>query len=388
MLRTLSDAIGFFQETLAQHPERDALAAEQAACTGAPRPYPCFYLGHLHDPTDKTESPPHFVLPPHQFPDDPEGRLAREILGLLAPLDMPNPVTAALSAGGPGSPADLVPSFGLPLSEDRAAAGCTRPLDELLAQPPPDPDAAGMMPLFRQHIEMVKDLTPPSFRINLPDMQGPFNLVHAMAGNEAFTAPLTEPAKFHAFMTRVTDFWIAAYERLRTWVGPERLRPLDRWVRITECSVNLVSEGFYRDHILPHDLRVARRFGAVRIHPCSGRHVFRATLERLPGVMATEAGLMLARMAAPCISVAEALELIGERPIVLNIGQELPADFEQAFEVIRADLALSPTRPRLLFGYTGMYWRKKDRPMIRDLHRRLDALWERDILPLTPGKPK
>jgi hypothetical protein len=104
--------------------------------------------------------------------------------------------------------------------------------------------------------------------------------------------------------------------------------------------------------------------------------------------MATEAGLMLARMAAPCISVAEALELIGERPIVLNIGQELPADFEQAFGVIRADLALSPTRPRLLFGYTGMYWRKKDRPMIRDLHRRLDALWERDILPLTPGKPK
>jgi hypothetical protein len=206
-------------------------------------------------------------------------------------------------------------------------------------------------------------------------MQGPFNLVHAMAGDEAFTAPLVEPEKFHAFMARVTDFWIAAAERLRAWIGPECLRPLDRWVRICECSVNLVSEGFYRDHILPHDLRIARHFGAVRIHPCSGRHVFRATVAHLPNVRATEAGLMLAPMAAPCVSVAEALDQIGDRPIVLSIGQELPADFGEAFGLIRSDLALARANPRLLFGYTGMFWRKKDRPAIRDLHRRLDACW-------------
>jgi hypothetical protein len=232
------------------------------------------------------------------------------------------------------------------------------------------------MTVFRERIARIKELTPPSFRINLPDMQGPFNLVHAMAGDEAFTAPLVEPKKFHAFMGRVTDFWIAAAERLRAWIGLERLRPLDRWVRICECSVNLVSEEFYREHILPHDLRIARHFGSVRIHPCSGRHVFHATLAHLPSVLATEAGLMLAPMAAPCISVAEALDQISARPIVLSIGQELPADFDAAFGLIRSDLALARSNPRLLFAYTGMYWHKADRPRIRDLHLRLDGLWE------------
>jgi hypothetical protein len=232
-----------------------------------------------------------------------------------------------------------------------------------------------MMGDFREHIALVKRLTPPTFRINMPDMQGPFNLAHALAGDEAFIAPSAEPEAYHRLMSRITDFWIAAAERLRGWIGPERLRPLHRWVYIAECSVNLVSPDFYRRHILPYDLRIARHFGQVRIHPCSGRHVFHATLDGLPGVAATEAGMMLSRMAAPCIGVAEAVRAIGGRPILLSIGQELPADPDEAFGIIRADLELARRNPRVLLNYTGMEWRRKDRPMIRELHRRLDACW-------------
>jgi hypothetical protein len=90
---------------------------------------------------------------------------------------------------------------------------------------------------------------------------------------------------------------------------------------------------------------------------------------------------MLAPMAAPCVSVGEALDQISGRPIVLSIGQELPADFGAAFDLIRSDLALARSNPRLLFSYTGMYWRKRDRPMIRELHRRLDDLWDPGSLP-------
>ena len=50
----------------------------------------------------------------------------------------------------------------------------------------------------------------------------------------------------------------------------------------------MVSEEFYREHILPHDLRIARHFGSVWIHPCNGLHVFRATLEGLPGGLLSE----------------------------------------------------------------------------------------------------
>ena len=375
-IKTLDEAIRYFTDTLAEHPERDALTAAEAACAGVRRRFPVLYLHHLAVPDDPTVPEPFYTLPRHEFPDTFEGRLAGEILGALRPRDMLNPGAAALSPGGAGSPADLVPSFGIPLSHDRGAAAFTRSLDEMLQAPPPDPDTAGLLPEMRERIRRVKDLTPPAFKIRMPDMQGPFNLVHAMVGNDAFVAPLIEPEKFQSFMARVTDYWIAAHERLRTWIGPERRYPADRWARITECSVNMVSEDFYREHILPHDLRIARHFGAIWIHPCSGLHVFRVTLQELPNVAATEAGMMISRMAAPCVSVAEALRLIGDRPIMLSIGQELPEDPEAAFDIVRRDLDLHPTRPRQTYSYTGMFWRNKDRPMIRDLHQRLDEHWE------------
>ena len=375
MLRTLREAISYFEDTLARHPQRDGLAAERAAVEGRSRPWPCLYLNHLAVPDDHAEVPSELVLPECDSPPGPEGEIAREIIGLLAPLDMLNPVSAVLSPGGARSPADLVPSFGTPLSADRGAAAYTRPIADVIAGPPPDPDASGFMRDFRDRIALVKQLTPPMFCIGMPDLQGPFNLAHALVGDEAFTAPLTDADSHHRLMERITDFWIAACERLREWIGPERLRPLDRWARIAECSANLVSEDFYRRHILPYDLRIARHFGHVGIHPCSGRHVFHATLNGLPCVRATEAGLMRSKMAAPCIGVAEALSAIGGRPILLSIGQELPADLNEALDLIRADLELARDNPRLLFGYTGMDWRRRDRPAIRDLHRRVDACW-------------
>jgi len=90
--------------------------------------------------------------------------------------------------------------------------------------------------------------------------------------------------------------------------------------------------------------------------------------------------LYLNHLAAPCISVGEALAAIGRRPVVLSIGQELPADFGQAFELVRADLGLARDNPRLLFSYTGMDWRRKDRPAIRNLHRRLDDCWPKAVV--------
>ena len=39
--------------------------------------------------------------------------------------------------------------------------------------------------------------------------------------------------------------------------GETRQAPYDRPGKICECSVNLVSPDFYRQHILPHDRRIA-----------------------------------------------------------------------------------------------------------------------------------
>lgn len=392
-MNTLAEALDYFRETLARHPERDALAAEEAALTGARRPYAVLSLNHQNVPDDRDDAPAFFQPPPFVFADSFEGRLARELVGRLRALDLLNPIAAVVGAGGPRSPADLIPSFGTPLSEDGGAAAFARPLADLLAAPPPDPDTAGLMPVYREHIARVKSATPDWVRIGMPDMQGPFNLAHALIGDEAFVAPLTEPAEFAAFMERIVDFWIAATERLLRWIGPERLTPMDRLVRIAECSVNLVSEAFYQEHILPHDLRIARHFGLLRIHPCSGRHVFHATLDGLPGVCASEAGLMRSKMAAVCVSVDAALKMIGDRAVAISIGQELPADFDEAFAFIARDLDRYAACPRLLFGYTGMDWRRRDRPAIRCLHQRLDAYWIEHVVTGSPcecagGEPR
>lgn len=72
-----------------------------------------------------------------------------------------------------------------------------------------------------------------------------------MTGDDAFTTPYTDPELYHEFMGRVTDFWIEARRRLVEWIGRDRLMIESTVPRICECSVNMVSEDFYKEFILP-----------------------------------------------------------------------------------------------------------------------------------------
>jgi len=376
-LTSLTQATTFFLETLARHPERDMEAAHDSIRAGRPRRYPVIYLNHLNTPDDTFVPTDEERFPDVKMAAGPEADLAREIVGLLEPLKMLNPVSRAIPLGvGPGS---LCPSFGLELKPDcQWTPAESRTLDEVAALHP-DPAASGLLPAMREKIERIKALTPPEFKIHLPDRQGPFNLAHLILGNEAFVAPLVEPEKFHQAMQNITDFWIAVRRTLLGWIGPDRLsRSVWSDNIICECSCNMISPDLYREHVLPFDLQIAKALGRVAIHPCSGPHVFRMTLENIPGIEYTEAG-SIEKTAAGAITVPDALKEIAGRPIALGIGQEPPPGGE--YESIRADLDRYPAHPRLNFNYTGMHWRKKDRPLIRDIHRRLDAYWAEKILP-------
>lgn len=374
-VRTIQEAVEYAQRVLREHPERDGLKAWQAALNGQRRPYPAISISYLVTPDDHDKPADEFMLPHVDLPETtPEGKLAREIIALLNPLKMLNPLELSFGLGkGPGT---MVPSFDIPLNPETGDTPAhTLTLDDALARPAPHPATSGLMPAMRERILLIKKLVPAGsgFHIQLPDMQGPFNLAHAILGEDALTAPYLQPDEFRAFMERVVIFWIAARKTLLSWIGPEWMTPQAAAVTcIAECSVNLVSPELYREHILPHDLKIARTFGALHIHPCSGPHVFHVTLDELPGVVLTEAG-WIEKTAAGAIAVDEALAAIGDRPIMLSIGQELPVGREEEF--IRADLDRYVRNPRLMFCYTGMHWRIKDRPRIRDMHRRLDACW-------------
>ncbi len=369
-IASLSEAVDSFTTTLASHPERDDLAARQAAIAGRRRRHPVFTMLHLIDPEDVETPIRHFILPELSMPDGIEAGLAREMLDMLEPLDMLNPISPVFQLGrGTGT---LAPAFGIPLAADKGdSPAFVRSLNDVLQEPPPDPRTAGLMPDMAERVRMIKDHVPPSFKIGLPNLQGPFNLAQAVVGEEAMIAPIIEPEKFHQIMDRITDFWIDTRRALLELIGPDYTNPIDPPPHISDCSVNLVSADLYCEHILPFDRRITDALGPAHMHPCSGPHVFHATLDNLP-LLATEAGY-IARTTAGAIGVDEALAAIGDRPIVLYIGQELPERRE--FDMIRQDFERYEHTSRLVFGYTGMHWRTKDRPVMRDIHQRLDDYW-------------
>lgn len=372
-LPDFSAACDFFMQTFREHPERDGLTALDEVLAGGKPRYAVIGLNYRAEPDDVLPPGEEIALPEIAIADAVQAGVAREMLQMLRPLSMLNPVYSVFGTGkGTGS---LVPSFGIPLNEalDNTPA-YTVTLEEILARPEPDPATSGILPEIRARIAMLDALAPAHFRIAYPDLQGPFNLAHAMIGTEAFTAPYEEEAQWDEFMRRLIRFWIAVQKNLMAWIPPGRRAPLNRYVRIAECSVNLVSADFYREFILPYDRMIADSFGALHIHPCSGPHVFQATLESLP-VAVTEAGKMIhTHTTAGSIAVDDALALIGARDVRLLVGQELPEGGE--LDVIATDLEISRRKAGIwIGGYTGVHWKAKDRPAIRELHRRIDDLW-------------
>jgi hypothetical protein len=78
-------------------------------------------------------------------------------------------------------------------------------------------------------------------------------------------------------------------------------------------------------------------------------------------------------MTAGSISVDDALAAIGNRPIALAIGEEMPAGEEEAG--MRRLLGLAARNPRLTFTFCGLGWKKADEPAMRDLHQRMNEYY-------------
>lgn len=366
----LAETVESVRSRLEENIERRMDICEQYIMRNEKRPYACLFLNQGQDPLERK---------PIQLNANKsaEERLADKLMQIVAPLRLNNPVAPYIVLGvGPGS---MIASFGLDLDPDiDYTPRGHKTADEVIAAGVPDPEKSGMMPQFLEDIDAVLAYTPDFFKIEKPDMQGPFNIAHAVLGTDAFILPYTEPEKFHDVMRIITEFYIRADEVLRSRIGKARAITFSRHHNIVaECSCNLVSTDFYKEFVLPYDLEICNYYGEATIHPCSGPHVFYETIRNLPNIVYTEAGEMLAPMAAGCIKVQDALKEIGGRPIVLNIGQELPEG--QEYEFIRKDFDLAKVNNRLLFGYTGTHFRDKDVPHILDIHKRLDEYWAENI---------
>ena len=81
----------------------------------------------------------------------------------------------------------------------------------------------------------------------------------------------------------------------------------------------------------------------------------------------TECGI-IEKTVAGSTDIDYALNKILGRPIILSVGQELVEGREE--ETIREHLEKLHQHPLLTFGYTGMYWTKKDEGYIRKLNQK------------------
>ncbi|MBI4028287.1 MAG: hypothetical protein HY360_25105 [Verrucomicrobia bacterium] len=377
MNQPVDDALTELASALKANPACDGFAADLAAQEGRPRPHPMFHLNRQADPNAGEGIPKGGQKERRtQLEAYTPERLAVELCGLLAPLKLHNPIRPLLGLGvGPGT---ATASFGCRLDPDANFCPSNHiSVAELLATGCPDPAASGIMPSIREKIEVIKAHTPSWVKISMPDLQGPFNIIHMVVGNDVFILPQEEPETFRQGMTVFTDFFLAAHRMVSEWIGPERLDPyLARRYTVAECSTNMVSPEFYREHILAHDRRVAENWGRIAIHTCSGPHVFFNTLRHLPHVIDTEAG-RIPPATSGWTDVDVALAEIGARPIILRIGSELPEGDEESF--IRRDLDRLATNPRLQLGYVGMYWKKKDEDKIREMHLKLNEYYRERI---------
>jgi hypothetical protein len=359
------EAAEAFKATLDAHPECRADLAFEAALVGRPRKHAVFYLGRF---PDLAAGEGKYAPPPP--PRTPEERLLEWLKSAPGPVASLNPIEAIRMVGkGPGT---MAASFGIWLNPEIGfTPHGTRPLADVLRDGLPNPETSGVFPEMREDIEATKALTPPWLQIALPDMQGLFNIAHNILGDEVFLAPLTEPEEWDRFMALLSDYFIAAHQTLVSWIGPERLATHPAKLhRLAECSVNMVSRDFYEEHVLRFDRKIAEYYGEVAIHPCSGPHVFHVTLEKLPGVVYTEAGTILNPTAAGSISAEAALTAIGDRPIALAIGEELAAGEEEAG--MRRLLGLAARTSRLTFTFCGLGWKKADEPAMIELHKKMN----------------
>ncbi|MFH0797351.1 MAG: uroporphyrinogen decarboxylase family protein [Candidatus Omnitrophota bacterium] len=360
----LTEAIDTVLDTLRKRPEKN-LFNIWADLEKGNRPRYCpLTIGRQADPEDPIEKPP----------EGSEEKLVFQIAGILKPLQLENPTAPCLSLDIGEGTGFMPAGFGIKISPNPSYPGGVEKhltIEEIEKIKVPEPEKEERFKKLKEKIDFYLEYTPEDFKIGLPDMQGPFNIAHSILGSEIFFLMKDKPEKVHFLMNLVTDYYIKCYQLFKNWIPESRWVP---WIgstkRIAECSSNLISKDLYKEFVAPYDRKLTDFWkGEIAIHTCSGSHVFEVTLEELPGVRYTECGII------PCacagfLTVEQAISRIKGKPIILSVGEELILGKEE--ETIKDHFKYLKEHPLMIFGYNGMYWKKKDDESIKNLHQTLD----------------
>ena len=121
--------------------------------------------------------------------------------------------------------------------------------------------------LWQEHL-------PPGIHIQHPDIQSTFNSSHLVRGNDILTDFYDAPEDLGALLDLVTDYMIDITGHTKAMISDDEDWFFDwnaMWkgcARTSNCSMQMIRPEFYRDHVLPRDVRFFDTIGGGRMHYC------------------------------------------------------------------------------------------------------------------------
>lgn len=147
----------------------------------------------------------------------------------------------------------------------------------------PDLDNSIMMNRAIEYLKYFQKTLPPWIHVYLPDTQGPFDIAHAILGQDIFLALYDDPDLVHNLLNFSTELYIEVTKRLKKVInepmnccyhGHALVRGIymsNGGTRISEDSATLLSPRHIDEYVIPYDEQALKAFGGGFVHYC-GKH--------------------------------------------------------------------------------------------------------------------
>ncbi len=137
--------------------------------------------------------------------------------------------------------------------------------EEVTALEPPDLDENGFFQGLMAQVDQIEALE--GKVEGYINWQGVLNNAYRLRGEELFTDLIVRPELCSRLFDCVCETMIDAASRLHTRQRESGVQ-VD-FFTVSNCLVNMLSPGQYRDFLLPCDQRIAEAFGCIGIHNCA-----------------------------------------------------------------------------------------------------------------------
>ncbi|NQT92969.1 MAG: hypothetical protein HQ559_09420 [Lentisphaerae bacterium] len=177
--------------------------------------------------------------------------------------------------------AQVPAAFGceLGIPENNTPAARTHSLKNIqdvyaLEKPPLD---AGWYGKLDEWTALWLEHLPKGVHIQHPDIQSAFNSALLIRGSDLLMDMYDDPEAVGALLDLVTDFMIDMTRHVREAITDDPDWFFDwgcLWkgsARISNCSMHMISAEFYREQVLPRDIRFMEAMGGGRIHYCGSQ---------------------------------------------------------------------------------------------------------------------